>query len=400
MRLFAAFVTLLLAVLFCLAGPIGPVAGQTATSAVLGANSPKPETGIAPDPAPGATTPAGASPESRSGPGSAPFRASETTDGPNLTEDSMEIDENLENQTATEVPPENAPAGRQGGNGLPHVSPIGGGASVSGTPSTPIAPPTSTDPGNTASPSTASEGIKAPGPQIASGPRVASWTPDPEITAMLASDPSLLEKKLDLAMRKVLKNPATLTITIQASDPEAASRGSLQQVVVHEENGEVDSLVLAKADIFFNEVQLDTTKLVREEKIETISVKNINMDVIIKEADLNAFLAVKAKSIKVDNPKVRLLKDRMELEGSTRYSFMKVKFFASGGFSLHDAKEVWFHPRRLKVNHLAMPRAFIGTIVKRINPVLNLEKFPFRLNLKEIRIEQGALHFTSFRQEN
>ena len=45
---------------------------------------------------------------------------------------------------------------------------------------------------------------------------------------------------------------------------------------------------------------------------------------------------------------------------------------------------------------MSMPRAFIGSIVKRINPVLNLKKFPFRLNLKEIHISRGTLRFTSY----
>ncbi|RCK79797.1 MAG: hypothetical protein OZSIB_3951 [Candidatus Ozemobacter sibiricus] len=233
--------------------------------------------------------------------------------------------------------------------------------------------------------------------QVAKAP--ASWTPDPEITALLASDPSLLDRQLDLAMRKILKDPASLSITIISRDPVARSRGFLDQVSIREQRGTVDNLVLDKADIDFYEVQLDTTKLMREGRLDTISVKNINMDVIIREADLNAYLAGKAKSLKVDNPRVELHPGRMELEGSTRYSFMKVKFWAAGGFEVVDSREIWFHARKMKMNNLAMPRAFIGSIVKRINPVLNLDKFPFRLNLKEIRIEQGALHFTSFRQE-
>jgi len=235
---------------------------------------------------------------------------------------------------------------------------------------------------------------------ISSGSATASppWIPSPEVTAVFASDPGLLERKLDLAMRKLLKNPSSMTIKIVASDPVAASKGNLREVFIHEEEGQIDSLVIFKADIQFLDVQLDTTKLLKEEKIDSKSVKSINMDVIIREVDLNAFLAVKAKKIKVDDPKVKLMKDRMDLEGTTRYSFVKVKFFASGGFSIHDSREVWFHPKKLKVNQLVMPRAFVGTIVKKINPGLNLDKFPFRLNLKEIRIEQGSLHFTSFRQ--
>lgn len=232
-----------------------------------------------------------------------------------------------------------------------------------------------------------------------SGPAVASWTPDPEVTARLASDPGLLERQLNLAMRKILKDPATLTITITTRDPVARSRGFVDLISVREARGNVDNLVLERADIDFHDVQLDTAKLVKEEKIDVVQVKNIDMNVTILEADLNAFLVAKSKGIRVDHPRVDLRPGKMELQGSTRYGFVKVRFWASGGFSIHDGQEIWFHARSMKMNNLSMPRAFIGTIVKKINPVLNLKKFPFRLNLKEIRIEQGAIHFTSSEKE-
>jgi hypothetical protein len=226
----------------------------------------------------------------------------------------------------------------------------------------------------------------------------ASWTPDPAITAELASRPALLEEKLESAMRKLVKDPQKLEINVASFTDAETALGHLRQVHVVVERGEIDGLVLNHADILFEDVQLDTTKLVRDDKIETKQVGNINMDVVIKEADLNTFLKAKAAKIKVDNPRVQLTPGRLELEGSTRYSFMKVNFSATGKFNVHDSKEIWFHPNKMKMNSMSMPRAFIGTIVKRINPVLNLEKFPFRLNLKEIRIDQGEMHFSSFRK--
>jgi hypothetical protein len=47
---------------------------------------------------------------------------------------------------------------------------------------------------------------------------------------------------------------------------------------------------------------------------------------------------------------------------------------------------------------MAMPRSFVGMIVKQINPVMDLNKFPFKLNLSEIRINRGEMNFTSFRK--
>ncbi|MBP7632932.1 DUF2993 domain-containing protein [Candidatus Ozemobacteraceae bacterium] len=228
--------------------------------------------------------------------------------------------------------------------------------------------------------------------------KLASWTPDPAVTAELASSPQLLKQKLEEAMRVVVKNPKLLDIRIVEYSPDYTNRGRLKQVVVNTEGGEIDGLILHRASFDFDDVQLDTTKLVREAKIDTIAVCNIDMDVLILESDLNAYLGEKARNIKVDNPRVELATGQLILSGSTKYSLVKVNFWANGNFEVRNSQQIWFHARKLKLNSMSMPRAFVGTIIKRINPVLNLEKFPFRLNLKEIRIEKGALHFISTRK--
>ena len=228
--------------------------------------------------------------------------------------------------------------------------------------------------------------------------KLASWTPDPVVTAELASSPQLLKQKLEEAMRVVVKDPKLLDIRIMEYSPEYTSRGRLKQVIVNTEGGEVDGLILHRASFDFDDVQLDTTKLFREAKIDTIAVCNIDMDVLILESDLNAYLGEKARKIKVDNPRVELATGQLRLSGSTKYSLVKVNFWATGNFQVRNSQQIWFHANKLKLNSMSMPRAFVGTIIKRINPVLNLEKFPFRLNLKEIRIEQGALHFISTRK--
>lgn len=225
----------------------------------------------------------------------------------------------------------------------------------------------------------------------------ASWTPDPEITAMLVADPGLLQRKLEAAMTTLLNQPASLTIELTPYPDKPASEGHLQKVHVYTRRGNIDNLIIDVAELFFEDVQLNTTKLIRDEKIDPELVRTINMDVIIQESDLNTFLAAKAKSIKVDKPKIQLTKGKMRLSGSTKYGFVKVAFSAVGGFTIKDSREIWFHANTLKLNSMTMPRAFVGSLVKRINPVLNLEKFPFRLNLRDIIIDEGLMRFTSFR---
>lgn len=226
----------------------------------------------------------------------------------------------------------------------------------------------------------------------------ASYTPDPVITEQIASNPGIIEEKLILSMNKLLENPASLSILLTPYDAESTSLGRFKKVNVHTFRGKVDNLTLHQADIEFEDVQLDTRKLLLEEKIDPVSMSNINMDVRIRQADLNQFLDSKSKSIKVNNPRIELYPNAMELSGSTKYGMVKVEFWGTGSLSIKDQKEIWFHASKMKVNRLTMPRSFVGMIVKKINPVLNLEKFPFKLNLGSIEITKGEMHFTSSRK--
>ncbi len=226
----------------------------------------------------------------------------------------------------------------------------------------------------------------------------ASFTPDPEITAKIASDPGIIEKKLISSMNKILENPASLSIVLTPINAENTARGRFKKVSVHTARGSVDNLALNRADIDFEDVQLDTTKLLNEEKIDPVSMSNIYMDVSVLEADLNKFVEAKSKSIKVDRPRIEISSGSMRLSGSTRYGLVKVEFWATGELSVKDQREIWFHARKMKVNRMTMPRSFVGMIVKKINPVLNLEKFPFKLNLDAIELNAGEMHFTSFRK--
>ncbi|MBF0543973.1 MAG: DUF2993 domain-containing protein [Candidatus Riflebacteria bacterium] len=231
-------------------------------------------------------------------------------------------------------------------------------------------------------------------------PLPSSWTPDLKITNLLASDPALFKSKLETSMRKLLQNPSSLSIELTPFNDTESSMGHYQKITLKVVRGEYDKLVLDKADTEFLDVQLDTTKLVNEEKINTVKVKTVNMDVIILENDMNAFLNAKTDLISVKNPQIKMKKDHLVLSGNAKYSFMKVKFWATGSLKVEGAKSIWFHPGKIKMNGLPLPRAFIGTLTKSINPVLNLEKFPFQINLQDIHIENGSLHFSSKQLNN
>jgi hypothetical protein len=226
------------------------------------------------------------------------------------------------------------------------------------------------------------------------------YCPDPAITALIASNPAIIEEKIRIAMSKVLNNPATLTIDITYKDDVSTTLGIFENVLVKTSRGNIEGLILDKADVEFLNVQIDTKELIEKEDLEPVKMNDIFMNVTIKEEDLNTFLTAKSKSIKVNKPNINLRKNVMELSGSTKYGILRADFFASGNLSVKNKQEIWFHSNLIKLNRMVMPRSFVGLLIKKINPVLNLKSFPFKLNLKSINILPGIIEFTSEREEN
>lgn len=223
-----------------------------------------------------------------------------------------------------------------------------------------------------------------------------NYVPDNVTTAMIASNPQIIDDKLKSAMLKELEEPGSITIDITHISPQDTALGKFNRIYVYAYRSKVENVVIESAKIEFLDVQLNTKKLIEEEKIRPVNKCTINMDVMVKENDLNTFLKNKAKKLKVDNPRVKMGANNIELSGSTKYGFVKVEFWAKGNFEVKNGKEIWFHASKMKVNHISMPRSFIGTIIKKINPLMNFEKFSFNVNVKQMKITDGQLRITSF----
>lgn len=223
-----------------------------------------------------------------------------------------------------------------------------------------------------------------------------NYVPDPAITAMIASNPQIIEEKLRAAMLSEVEDPASLTIEIIHSSPEDTALGRFKKIHVLAYGSKTKDVTVHSAQIDFIDVHLNTKVLIEANKIRPVNKCTINLDIIVKENDLNAFLKRKAKKIKVDNPKVKLGNNNIELFGSTKYGFIKVEFWARGNFSIKNDKEIWFYSNKMKVNRVSMPRNFVGTIIKKINPLLCFDKFSFNVNLEAIRINEGEIRITSF----
>lgn len=156
-----------------------------------------------------------------------------------------------------------------------------------------------------------------------------------------------------------------------------------------------DSLNVETASINIKGISFDAFALFSLGKLRVKSQKEIAADINIAEDDLNAYLKNKAEKIKVRRPYVRFDKGKLAFGGTFKYGLFVIKFDANGIFKIVENTKIHFDIKRLEVNQVRMPSGFVKKIILKINPIMDLEKFPFKLVMKTIAVSDKYLIFSS-----
>ncbi|MFC1745588.1 LmeA family phospholipid-binding protein [Candidatus Riflebacteria bacterium] len=202
----------------------------------------------------------------------------------------------------------------------------------------------------------------------------------------------LIKQKLITALQKKLHSPKSLKITISQTDDNSFIQGKFQRLEVEVEDALIEHLNIKKANFIFNDLQLVLEKLINNEVFEIPRIDAVGIDAIITETDLNAMVKKKVKE--VQSPRISIKNNKMILSGKARLGgIIPLKFRAAGHFELKNKSEIHFISRSLKISGLPVP--FASRAIRRINPILRIDKFPFTINLKGIGLYPGIIHFYS-----
>lgn len=216
------------------------------------------------------------------------------------------------------------------------------------------------------------------------------------IRAEIAKDAKTVDRQVESLLSRLMNSPEFLGADFSASTlDESRYSASYSTISVAIRGASFDGLRIDTASIVFINPDIDILRLFRDSRLKLISQNEIRARISVLEGDLNRYLAVKSEKIKVKRPYARFENDLLVIGGTFRYGILVISFSAAGRFRIEEGTKVLFDIRSLSVNSMKMNRAFLRKVVEKINPLIDLEKFPFKLVLKSIGINDGRLVFAT-----
>ncbi len=211
-----------------------------------------------------------------------------------------------------------------------------------------------------------------------------------------ASNPGLIDLQLKSCLDDLLNNPRYLGYASAGLDFSAESNEIFfDSISIRLNDALFDSLNVETASIDISSISFDAAALFVNGKLRVKTQKDISAEIKMAENDLNEYLKYKAEKIKVRRPYVKFDNEKLLLGGNMKYGVFIIKFDAAGVFKIVDGTKIHFDVKKLEVNKMRMPGNFVRKIIFQINPIMDLEKFPFKLEMKSITVLDKYLIFSS-----
>ncbi len=211
-----------------------------------------------------------------------------------------------------------------------------------------------------------------------------------------ALNPGIIDLQLKSRLNELLHFPRYLGYTSSGLNFSASSNEIyFDSLSIELNNALFDSLNVETASIDINKISFDAVALFLNGRLRVKSQKEISAEIKMAESDLNEYLKSKAEKIKVRRPYVKFDNEKLMLGGNVKYGVFVIKFDAAGVFKIVDDTKIHFDIKKLEVNRMRMPGKFVRKIISQINPIMDLDEFPFKLVMKSIAVSDKYLIFSS-----
>jgi hypothetical protein len=134
-------------------------------------------------------------------------------------------------------------------------------------------------------------------------------------------------------------------------------------------------------------------------KLEVRSAMRSNLDVVLLESDVNGAIKMFTSDRDGDwkDVSVRFVPPR-NLEARGRYHVknpgLVILAEVSTGLVIRDGKEIWLEDPRLEINN-SEQTATVREAIEKLQPVVDIRKFPFPVTLSVLEAGQGRLEIAS-----
>lgn len=202
-----------------------------------------------------------------------------------------------------------------------------------------------------------------------------------------------LKAYLDKLIRNKVTSFASLNIdVIPLPGVLALSNCAFKRVTISGQSVEIKGLVISKLFIDVEDAIIDRVSTVEKERLRLVKNGSVRMAMEISENAFNSFVWEKVKNRDIiSEPKVELSDGEFCLSGRSKWWIIRSSFRLAGHFEVSEENLVLFVPHKLKLSGMSAPGFLRKKLMEKINPVLDMGKFPFEIKLKTISIGENMM---------
>ena len=176
--------------------------------------------------------------------------------------------------------------------------------------------------------------------------------------------------------------------------------GYIPQMFIFGEKLNIDGV---DSEFFFLEItslRFDMQYYTKNKELKFIDGAKFNLYAQFTEKNINNMIKDKKNRSNLKDPYIKFEKDFVFVKGYYKSRFFSSSLSTKATFVLKDEKTVYIDADFLKVGFFKLPGFVVRSVEKNVNPILDLNKMPFDLRLKEIKINDQRLVISSFEGYN
>jgi hypothetical protein len=179
-----------------------------------------------------------------------------------------------------------------------------------------------------------------------------------------------------------------LQVCVKPMSDADTQKGRFAAIGVQANSVIVSDVKLTGVCISATDVTLDLNQLVRKNQVVTTRRKTGHFIANVSETDLNKALTYKKNSI--ENLRVALGNDRLTFTGKYKFG-LSTRLKLEGKLESPDHYRVNFVPTKASVSGIPLPTGPLKTVLRKMNPLLDLKKIPLSPRINKIVVQQGLL---------
>lgn len=199
---------------------------------------------------------------------------------------------------------------------------------------------------------------------------------------------------LDGKIRAAVTFSDELLIEIVPSADPGAHSGTFSRVRVSATGAIIKGLRFNSLDMTVLNMEIDAAELMGKGRVKALERGTAAIAIEVSEADINRFLSGRAEELRLENPRVKFLDGSISMSGKCKWWLVDAAFETRGSFLIVDGVEVHYSPEKIALSNMDMPRFVVTRLIRRVNPVMTLDGFPFEIAMKKIELTSGWLRIS------